>query len=108
YPQPEKNPYVLEWQDLLTAIAQDTPHNEVPRAIQACLVSNMGRMAAHTGQEITFDQIVSCPHEMSPNTAEFTPGSKAPVVADSHGKYPVPMPGVTIDREYGEAKHAKA
>src|SRR5690348_6709149 len=64
-PEPEKNPYTLEWQDLIGAITENKPYNEVPRAIQACLVSNMGRMAAHTAQEITFDQIVNCPHEMA-------------------------------------------
>ncbi len=98
--QPEQNPYVLEWQDLIEAITKDKPYNEVPRGVEACLVSNMGRMAAHTGQEITFDQIVSCPHEMSPGTADFTIKGPAPVMPDAHGKYPVPQPGIVIDREY--------
>ena len=100
YPQPEQNPYVLEWKDLLQAIVQDKPHNEVPRAIQACLVSNMGRMAAHTGQEISFEQIQSCPHEMAPGIAEFTIQGPAPVMPDANGRYPVPQPGVVVDREY--------
>ncbi len=99
-PQPEQNPYVLEWQDLLQAIIQDEPHNEVPRAIQACLVSNMGRMAAHTAQEITFDQILNCPHEMSPGVDKFTMTGPAPVMPNKDGKYPIPMPGVNRDREY--------
>ncbi len=101
YPQPEQSPYVLEWKDLMEAITQDKPHNEVPRAVQACLVSNMGRMAAHTGQEITFDQILNCPHEMAPGVAEFTTKGPAPVMPNADGKYPVPMPGVNSDREYG-------
>jgi predicted dehydrogenase len=100
-PQPEKNPYTLEWQDLITAITQDKPYNEVPRAVQACLVSNMGRMAAHTGQEITFEQILACPHEMAPNVGAFTLKGPAPVMPNKEGKYPVPMPGVNTDREYG-------
>ncbi len=101
--QPEANPYTMEWKDLLEAVTNDEPYNEVPRAIQACLVANMGRMAAHTGQEITFDDIQSCPHVMSPGVAEFTTGSPAPVLAGPDGKYPVPTPGVTVDREYGTA-----
>jgi predicted dehydrogenase len=106
--QPELNPYVMEWKDLLEAITKDTPHNEVPRAVEACLVSNMGRMAAHTGQVITYDQIVSCPHEMAPGIADFKEGSPAPVVADADGKYPVPMPGIIIDREYGTSSGSKS
>lgn len=98
--QPEQNPYTLEWKDLLYAVQSDKPYNEVPRAIQACLVSNMGRMAAHTGQEITFDEILKCPHVMAPGVDKFTKDSPAPVKADKDGKYPVPTPGVTIDREY--------
>jgi hypothetical protein len=90
----------MEWKDLLQAVTNDEPYNEVPRAIDACLVANMGRMAAHTGQEITFDQIRACPQEMSPSVADFTQGSAAPVVADKDGKYPVPTPGITVDREY--------
>jgi predicted dehydrogenase len=101
YPQPEQNPYTLEWKDLIEAITENKPHNEVPRAVQACLISNMGRMSAHTGQEITFDQILACPHEMAPGVPDFTMKGPAPVMPNADGKYPVPMPGVITDREYG-------
>ena len=101
YPQPEQSPYTLEWKDLIAAVTENKPHNEVPRAVQACLVSNMGRMAAHTGQEITFEQILNCPHEMAPGVADFTIKGPAPVMPNAEGKYPVPTPGVITDREYG-------
>ena len=99
--QPELNPYVMEWKDLMEAITEDKPYNEVPRAVEACLVSNMGRMAAHTGQEITYDQIVECPHDMAPGVAEFTINGPAPVMPDSEGRYAVPTPGVDLEHEYG-------
>jgi hypothetical protein len=57
-------------------------------------------MAAHTGQEITYDQMLNCPHEMAPGVAEFAIGGPAPLTPDADGKYPLPTPGVTIDREY--------
>ena len=44
------NPYRVEWDDLLDAIRQDKPYNEVERGAKASLVTAMGRMAAHTGQ----------------------------------------------------------
>lgn len=103
YPQPEKSPYILEWRDLIEAITDNKPHNEVPRAVEACLVSNMGRMAAHTGQEITLEQITACPHEMAPGVADFTNEGPAPVMPDADGKYPVPIPGKITDREYATA-----
>jgi hypothetical protein len=98
--QPEQNPYILEWKDLLDAIINDEPYNEVPRSIQACLVTNMGRMAAHTAQEITFEQILNCPHEMAAGVESFTMSGPAPVMPDEVGKYPLPMPGIVIDQEY--------
>ena len=40
----------------------------------------MGRMAAHTGQEITFDQMLNCEHEMAPDVDKFTMDSPAPLL----------------------------
>ena len=100
YPQPEQNPYVLEWTDLIDAITTDKPYNEVPRGVEASVVSNMGRMAAHTGQEITYDQALNSSHELAPGVAEFKMGGPAPVMPDEDGRYPVPQPGITRDREY--------
>ena len=39
---------------------------------------------------------------MAPGVAEFTIKGPAPVMPNADGKYPVPMPGVNSDREYGE------
>ncbi len=100
YPQPEQNPYQLEWDDLVDAIIHDKPYNEVPRGVEASLVTSMGRMAAHTGQEITYEQMLNCPVEFAPNAANFTPEGPAPVMPDDQGKYPIPMPGVNKEIEY--------
>ena len=100
YPQPEKNPYDLEWEDLLDAIKNDRPYNEVPRGATASLVTSMGRMAAHTGQTVSFDDILNCEHEFAPKVDELTFDSPAPLQANSEGRYPVPMPGVNKTQEY--------
>jgi predicted dehydrogenase len=100
FPQPEDNPYQLEWDDLINAIRQDKPYNEVKRGAQASLVTSMGRMSAHTGQVITFDQMLNCPHEFAPQVDQLTMDSPAPLQLAADGKYPVPQPGVNTDREY--------
>jgi len=100
YPQPEKSPYQLEWDDLIDAIRNDKPFNEVERGAISSMVSSMGRMAAHTGQVITFDQMLNCPHEMAPNADKLTNDGPAPVPANADGTYPVPQPGKLKDREY--------
>jgi predicted dehydrogenase len=101
FPQPEPNPYRLEWEDLLEAIRENKPYNEVPRGVKASLVTSMGRMAAHTGEVITYDQILNSKHEMGAGIDVLAGADgPAPVQPDKDGKYPVPEPGVKKDREY--------
>lgn len=100
FPQPEPNPYQMEWEDLIEAVREDKPYNEVKRGAEASLVTSMGRMAAHTGRIVTYDEILNCKHEMAPTVDRLTMTSPAPIVADKDGKYPVPMPGINIKTEY--------
>jgi predicted dehydrogenase len=100
FPQPEPNPYQMEWEDLVDAIRDDTPYNEAKRGAQASLVTSMGRMAAHTGQIVTYDQMLNCEHEFAPEVAQLSMGGPAPITANDKGEYPVPMPGILKDREY--------
>jgi hypothetical protein len=99
-PVGEENPYQNEWNDLIEAIRNDKPYNEVDRGVRASLASSMGRMAAHTGRIISFDDMLNCEHEMAPGADKFTLASAAPVVANARGKYAVPMPGIVTKREY--------
>jgi predicted dehydrogenase len=100
FPQPEKSPYQWEWDDLMDAIRNDKPYNEVQRGAEASLVACMGRMAAHTGQIITFDQMLNCPHEFAPDVDKLTMDGPPPLLAGVNGKYPIPEPGIKKDREY--------
>ncbi len=97
---PEPSPYDLEWIDLFNAIKEDKPYNEVVRGTQASLVTSMGRMAAHTGQEVTYEQILNSEHEFAPMVDQLVLDGPAPIQANSEGKYPVPQPGIITDREY--------
>ena len=100
FPQPEVSPYQLEWDDLIDAIRKDKPYNEVKRGAEASLVASMGRMAAHTGQVVTFEDMLNCAHEFAPDVDKLTMESAAPLLMGSDGKYPVPQPGIVTDREY--------
>lgn len=100
YPQPETSPYQLEWDDLVSAIRENKPYNEVKRGAIASLVTSMGRMAAHTGQVITYDDMLNCEHEFAPGLDKVTDNSPAPMQPDANGKYPVPEPGIKKNREY--------
>lgn len=101
FPQPEPNPYQIEWDRLIDAIRKDKLHNEVKRGAEASLVTSMGRMACHTGQVITFDDMLNCAHEFAPDVDKLAMESPAPLQVDtSSGHYPWPQPGLVRDREF--------
>ncbi len=100
YPQPERSPYDWEWDDLVAAVREDKPYNEVKRGAEASMVASMGRMAAHTGQLITFDEMLNCEHEFAPDVDKLTLDGPAPLRLGPDGRYPVPQPGITKTREY--------
>ena len=100
FPQPEANPYQLEWNHLIAAIRDNQPYNEVERGVQASVVTSMGRMAAHTGQEVTYEEMLNCKHEFAPGIENLTFDSPAPLQPLANGLYPVPQPGIETDTEY--------
>jgi predicted dehydrogenase len=101
FPQPEKNnPYEDEWKHLIDAIRKNEKYNEVERGCMASIVTSMGRMAAHTGQEMTLEQMMNCEHEFAPDIEKLTMESMSPLQADEEGRYPIPMPGLEKTREY--------
>ena len=80
---------------------QDKPYNEVKRGAEASLVTSMGRMAAHTGQVITLDQMLELRPRVRPGRGQAdVPDSPAPLLADKDGKYPMPEPGRKKTREF--------
>ncbi len=96
----QTDPYTNEWNDLVDAIRENKPYNEVPRGVYASVTSSMGRMAAHTAQEITFEQMLNHEIEYAPGVDKLTMDSKSPLMPDAKGVYPIPMPGTLRDREY--------
>jgi hypothetical protein len=100
FPQPEPNPYQLEWDDLIDAIRNDKPYNEAKRGAEASLVTAMARRAVHTGQLVTYDQMLACDEEFAPDVDKLTMDSPAPVHPGADGGYPAPQPGILKNREY--------
>ncbi|HWF19887.1 MAG TPA: gfo/Idh/MocA family oxidoreductase [Verrucomicrobiae bacterium] len=96
----ERDPYQNEWNDFVDAIMKDQPYNEVPYGVQSSVTSNLGRLAAHTGREWTYEEALNSKVEYSPNADKMTMDGPAPIVGDKDGKYPVPQPGTIVDRDY--------
>jgi predicted dehydrogenase len=96
----EGNPYDNEWVDLWDAIRNNKPYSEVEYGVKASVTSSLGRFAAHTGQEVTFDDFLNNDHEYAPGVDQFTMESPAPLQPNKDGHYPQPMPGITRKREF--------
>jgi len=65
------NPYVQEHVDLQRAIRADDPVNEGERVAHSTLCAIMGRMAAYTGQEVSWQQALESPLDLTPASYEF-------------------------------------
>lgn len=94
------NPYQNEWDALIDAIRNNKPYNEVKRGVEASVATSMGRMATHTGQEITFLDMLNSDHEFAPNLDKLTKDTPAPLQPGPNGRYPQPQPGNASRREY--------
>jgi hypothetical protein len=82
-PEAEQDPYQNEWNELIAAIRDDKPYNEVKRGAEASLVASMGRFAAHTGQLVTFDQMMNHDHEFAPEVDKVTLNAPSPLASSS-------------------------
>lgn len=97
----DRGPYQNEWDDFVDAIRHNRPYSEARRGIEASIVTSMGRMSAHTGRAISFEDMLNCSHEFAPNVDKLaTLDSPAPLLAGPDGKYPTPQPGIVTETEY--------
>ena len=87
------NPYQNEWDELMDAIVNNKPYNEVERGVYASLTGSMGRASAHIGKQISFEEMLNSEHEFTPGIATWTSASPSPVPSDADGMYPKPEPG---------------
>ncbi|TAH34334.1 MAG: Gfo/Idh/MocA family oxidoreductase [Planctomycetota bacterium] len=74
------NPYVQEHADLIASIRAGKPLNEGRQIAESTLTAIMGRMAAYTGQEVTWDFALNSREQLVPKELKFGP-LPAPEVA---------------------------
>jgi predicted dehydrogenase len=94
HPERGNNPYVQEHADLIGSIRAAAPINEAREIAESTLTAVMGREAAYTGQEITWEEILRAEMELLPESFEFGPAPFPPVA----------VPGETIvNRRWADA-----
>ena len=87
------SPWQYEWNDFIDSIRNDRPHNECKRAVYSDLTTLMGRAACHTGQTVTWDEMMKSNFQFCDYLDKLDSDSPAPVQADENGQFPVPIPG---------------
>jgi myo-inositol 2-dehydrogenase/D-chiro-inositol 1-dehydrogenase len=90
YPHPEegdtqsewsvKNPFVQEHINLITAIRSGNTINDGEDQAYSSLVTIMGRMAAYTGKDITWDEVLNSDLYLGPKTYVMGPVENIPEV----------------------------
>ena len=95
YKGPRCDAYQNEHDLLFEAIRKDKPYNETERSAYAAMAGILGRMAAESGQMITWEQAMASKLELAPGLDSYTMDSDAPVKPDDQGRYPVAIPGRT-------------
>ncbi len=89
----EVNPYQKEHDELFAAIRNGTPINDTEWGAKSTLTTLMGRMAAHSGQIIHWEEALNATLSLVPDPIGWD--TKPPTVPGEDGNYPVPIPGKT-------------
>jgi len=71
YEGEDVNPYVQEHADLIASIREGEPLNEGERVAESVLTAIMGREAAYTGQEVTWEEVQAGDQQLVPESVEF-------------------------------------
>lgn len=82
-----QSPYIQEHTDLITAIRNDQPVNEVEATAVSNMTAIMGRVSAYTGQEVTWDEMMASDLQLGPETLELGPSELINAV--------IPVPGTS-------------
>ena len=75
----QPDPYTQEHIDLQNAILKDLPLNEAEQVAHSSLCAIMGRMAAYSGKDVTWDQALNSEEVLMQDSVEFGPRQVAPV-----------------------------
>jgi myo-inositol 2-dehydrogenase / D-chiro-inositol 1-dehydrogenase len=86
------NPYQIEHDKFFESIRTGKLINDTEWGAKSTMASIMGRMAAHSGQIIEWDQAIKSDISIVPQKLSWD--AQPPVMPDQHGNYPVPVAGV--------------
>ncbi len=86
YDGPPANMYQTEHDELMASIRAGKPINDANRMAQTTLMAIMGRMAAYSGQEVTWEQALQSQQKLVPDHLDWNSRVEQP---------PLAVPGLT-------------
>jgi len=84
--QKDNLPYVQEHTDLIEAIRAGKPYNELKTVADSTLTAVLGRMAAYTGQAVTWEQALNSAESLMPAKLEWGDLAVGPVAMPGETK----------------------
>ena len=86
FPGKDNKPYVQEHTDLIESIRAGKPFNELKNVTESTMTAILGRMAAYTGKDVTWEQAMESKEDLIPPRIDWDVALSVP---------PVAMPGKT-------------
>ena len=83
----QRDPYTQEHIDLQNAILKDLALNEAEQVAKSTMCAIMGRMAAYTGKDLSWDEAINSKEVLMPESIEFGSRPEAPVAIPGKTKF---------------------
>jgi predicted dehydrogenase len=83
----QRDPYTQEHIDLQNAILKDLALNEAEQVAKSTMCAIMGRMAAYSGRDLTWDEAINSKEVLMPESIEFGSRPEAPVAIPGKTKF---------------------
>ena len=93
YGGPECNRFDLEHVALFSSIRSGKPISDGVHMARSSLMALMCTQCSYTGRVITWDEAMNSQQRSVPERLAMD--APPPVLPDAHGRYPIPVPGVT-------------
>lgn len=86
--------YQIEHDAFFDAIRNNKPLNDTEWGAMSTMTTIMGRMAAHSGKMVEWDEALNSELVLAPMQLDWD--SEPPAKPDKNGNYPIPFPGQSI------------
>ncbi len=71
YQGPKENMYQVEHDELFASIRKGEPINDGDRMVTSCMMGILGRMAAYTGREVTWEEAMNSQEQLVPDNLDW-------------------------------------